>query len=147
MLNERLDHLEKDSHSLAQTVVSLENAINLVKVEQGHFKDLFNARMAVIEKAQELNLNTLKQISTDIQVMASDAHKTPMGRELHGYVRTLHAQVDEVSDKLQKIDAYHNTVEQWRNNVNGALYLLKWVGAAGLISFGVAILRLIKLLP
>jgi hypothetical protein len=139
-LNHRLDQLEKAYSTLTATVTQLETSVNVVKLEQSHLKEIFDSRMRILEKGQELQLTKIDQVSRDIQLMGSDAEKTPAGRSMIGNLHTVQASCDELGEKV----AIH---KEWMDRVDGVLTILKWVGAGGLVALGISILRLLKMLP
>jgi hypothetical protein len=147
MLHTRLEQMEREYQTLSHTVSQLENAVNIVKLEQGHLKDLFSARLSVIEEGNKLQISKIEQLIKDVQAMTSDVDKTPMGRSLNGYIRGVQGQVDEHSEKLQEHARIHADLLKWQDRVEGVLAVLRWIGAGGLIALGISILRMLKILP
>lgn len=140
MLTQRLEQLEASHAALTRNVAELQSGVNVVKLEQVHLKELLTSQLKIIEKAQELQLSRTEQLSKDIQTMSSDAERTPMGRDLGGKIEQVQIEVVEHREK-------HDQIERWKNQIDGAILLLKWIGAAGLVSLGLTILRWIKMLP
>lgn len=147
MINDRLDVMEKDHRSLVGQVSSLQSDMALVKAEQTHIKELFTARLLLIERSNELQLTRLDQISKDINTMGSDSDKTPMGRQLGSFIRAVQATVDEQGEKLEQHSRVHADLIKWQNSVETVINFIKWVGFIGIVTIGIQILRLFKILP
>ena len=147
MLNDRLDNMERDHRALVTQVTALESKLNIVQLEQSHLKDLFDARLKVIEKQLEHQLSETKAIAQGIQRMGDSAQNTPAGRAMQGELAQVRATQDEQGDTLKAHAAVHETLKDWQKAVDGVLIIMKWVGAGGLIALGISVLRLLKMLP
>jgi chromosome segregation ATPase len=158
MLHDRLSHLERDLAELKVTIGELQNGLSLVKVEQGHAKELVSSRLSLIDKSIELLGSKLESLSRDILTMASDADKTPAGRSLLSIVNQTNALSAENADTIEAnaqktVTAVNEQQDQidelktWKNNIEGVVYFLKWLGAAGAIALLATILRALKIIP
>lgn len=139
-LNTRLSHLERSYEELQGTVLKLDATINVVKLEQSHIKELFDARLKTIEKGQELQVAELKGIGVKIEAMASEAEKTPMGRMIVGHI-------SDVQQELGRHETKLNDVQAWQTRVDGVLLMLKFMGASGVAALAVALLRMFHVFP
>lgn len=139
-LNMRLDQLERGYQEMSNKVTQLESSVNVVKLEQSHLKELFEARLRIIEKNQEIQIHKFDKLGDDITNMASDITKSPAGRFVTETISTLQKSVTEQATTIQK----H---QDWQKEIEGVLNILKWIGAGGLVALGMAILRLLKALP
>jgi hypothetical protein len=140
VLHSRLDQMERDHQKLTMQVSALDAALGIVKLEQVHLKEIFEAKLNIIQRGQDLQLSEMKQIAKDISTMAAEPEKTPGGRLLRGEIQTVRQTVDGNSSDLRQ---FHD----WKANVEGALFILKWMGAGGLISLGIWALRLFRIIP
>lgn len=140
MLNTRLDQMDRDQQGLSILVTKLESSLAVVKLEQTHLKELFDARLRVIEQGQALQLSEMKAISVSLSAMSSEPEKTPGGRALRTDMQSLSASIEENRDSLDEM-------KTWKNQVNGVLFALKWVGAGGLLSLLIWVFKAIKLIP
>lgn len=147
MLNDRLDSIEKDYQQMARQVTALEAKLSIVQLEQGHLKDLFDARLKVLEKSMELQLAETKGIALNIQQMGSDTDKTPAGRIVQGQLGSIRATLDEQCDTIKSHELIHTALKDWQLRVEGVLILLKWIGAGGLVALGLSLLKLLKVIP
>jgi chromosome segregation ATPase len=136
MLNQKLDHMERENQSLHRLATALETAVNTVKLEQTHLRDLFDARFRVVEKGAELQLSETKQIAKDIQMMGSDVDKSPA-------TRSLQQQLDEQREKLNAHEDAHTRLRDWQNQVEGVLAIVKWIGAGGVLAIIIAVIRVV----
>jgi hypothetical protein len=147
-LNARLDRIEQESQARDVQVAEISTAINLIKLEQAHFKELFDARLRVIERTQELGLNKIDQLGNSIMGMASASEKSPAGRELKADINVLQTQLDDNRTRLDRHATLHTDVIRWQNRIEGVLALLKWVGLpAGATALLAQVLHALGILP
>jgi len=147
MLHTRLDQMERDYMSLVNKVTALEFGMQSIKSEQGHLKDLMDARLKVIEKSQELQLTKLDQLSANITSMASDVEKTPAGRTLQNMIQTMAMTVDSHGTTLARHADVHNEIILWQKSVDSVISVMKWMGPTGIIALGLTLLRMAKIIP
>lgn len=147
MLNGRLDSMEREHQLLRVQVTALESKLNIVQLEQTHLKDLFDARLKVIEKAMEMQLAETKAISVAIQAMGSDPDRTPAGRIIQAEIKSIFASLDETKETINSHIKIHTDLKDWQTRVDSILSVLKWIGAGGLTALGITVLRMLKLLP
>lgn len=139
-LADRLERLERQHDQIRATVVSLENTVNTVKLEQAHMREIVDARLRMIEEAGKLQLVKLDDLKALIGDQAADPRKSPAGREVMTRIDDIEKAFDERGVKV-------DSLVSWRARAEGAISLLNWVGAAGLVGFGLAMLRILKLIP
>lgn len=140
LLNDRLDAMEHDHQQLRHQVTAIDARINIVQLEQTHLKDLFDARLKVIERTMEMQLTEIKSIGLNISKMGDSPDGTPMGRTMLTEVHQVRATCDEHHDTL-------TSLKDWQTRVDGVLVILKWIGAGGLVALGITLLRLLRMLP
>lgn len=144
MIHERIDELERDLVTLRNAVAELVNSVSLVKVEQIHTKELVGARLQLLEKGIELAVQKLDLLTNRIDMLASDAEKSPMGRFLISRIQQSDGLQAHNADRLDEHQRKHEEAVEWRNRVEGVLFLLKWIGGAGLIGLLIQGIRAIK---
>jgi hypothetical protein len=115
-----------------------------ITIEQGHIKELFTTRLGTIDTGQSDMKQQLRTLSDNLQSMWADSEKTPAGRALRDAIGTVAATVDEHTALIERHAITHADLKQWRDRVDGVLYLLKWVGIGGLITTGLAIMNFMK---
>lgn len=126
-LVERLDVLERGYHTLERTVSGLDATVKMVQAEQGHLKELFDARFKTIEKGQELMLTELRAGNAIVQSMSADPEKSPAGKVLLNEIFELRQRCDEYDRSAKDDDA-------WKNRINGVVGVLQWMGWSGVIA-------------
>ncbi len=136
MLNQKLDRLEYENQILQKQVTALETTINVVKLEQSHLKELFDARFKIIEAAHMAQLNKLEQMSKEIQTMASDVDNSPA-------TRALQVQVNEIRDRVVMIEEILKELRDWKNQVDGALFFLKFATGGSLLALVLAVVKIL----
>ena len=139
-LNARLETLERRYQDLEKAVTGLDATVNLLKVEQKHAGELFDARLRGIEKGQELHTSKLDGLAALITTMASDPDKSPAGKAL----------VAHIADVEGRCAAQAATIEEltkWQTRIDGAFLLVKFTGWSGLIALIVLILRALNIIP
>jgi len=102
-----------------------------------HQKELSNAHLRLLERAQELQLAKIEQLSRDIQAMASDVDKSPAGRQVK-------MTLEEHRKAIEEQAGTNAALTTWQNRVDGVLTVLQWVGAGGLIALAISIARFFK---
>jgi chromosome segregation ATPase len=133
-LNQRLDKLEESYLAMTMTVTKLQTDVNVVKLEQSHLKEIFESRMRVLERGQDLQLSKIDQVSKDLQTIASDIEKTPLGRTLTGYIHDLQERSNAQALTLKEHENVFQQLVQWQNGIESVLSLFKWIGAGTLLT-------------
>lgn len=147
MLNGRLDNIEREYQTLYRTVVGVQSDIALIKQDTGHLKDLVNARIATLERTLELAITKLEALSANLQAMASEPERMPATKMLKQEITQMHAELDENRDKLAEHARAHTNLQTWRNQVEGALQVFKYLGIGTVIWIAVSVLRALKVIP
>jgi hypothetical protein len=129
----RLDRLEQNYLQLERSMSQLKADLALVKVEQVHVKDLFDARFKVQDKVLDLQSEKLDKILGLVQSLLSEPEKTPGGRALF-------SGIEAVSRDLSKAATQVTQLEKWQQQVTGAMSLVKWTGVTvlGLLALAAA---------
>ena len=141
MLNQRLDKLEKNDNEMRHAIITLESAVRVVTIEQNHAKELLSARLLVIEKTMEIGNAKIDRLSQDILAMAGDVDKSPAGRTLSGQIRGVTMITDGLIEKVDKLEEQHQSLSMWQNRIDTAINILKWVGAGGVVSLIIWIVK------
>src|ERR1051325_2619249 len=76
----RLDGMERENAALKMEVVTLNGSLKLMNAEATHLKEIFEARMRILEKGQDLIGSQMAGIAKDLTVMTSEPEKSPMGQ-------------------------------------------------------------------
>ncbi len=127
-IRQRLEELEKE-------VNAIKGSVHLIEMEQKHFRELFNVRLTGIEKGMETAGFKLDSLVTGLTAMSTELDKSPMGRAIISHVK-------EVSDKQTNHKVIIDNMIVWQNRVDGVLLILKWLGAGGVVSLGINLIRL-----
>jgi len=143
VLYSRLDTAERASSELATKFTALESSVNIVKIEQGHLKELFEARFKGLERGQELQIEKFDHLAAQLLDISQDVNKSPATRLLADQIRSVDASCSEALEKIGRHEVIHGELKQWQSNVDTVLGILKWVGAGGIVATIIAIIRVI----
>lgn len=140
VMNSRLELLDQGYQSLNAKVLQLEASINVVKLEQSHFRELFESRFKIIERGQELAISKIDSIQKEIAAMADGPERTPMGRALAHDIKTANGTLDGLLDDQKAL-------KEWQLRVDSIISVLKWMGGAGVGALLLGLLRMLKMVP
>jgi hypothetical protein len=129
--NSRVDRLEENYRHLELSIAQLKADVSLVKAEQVHVKDLFDARFKVQDRILDAQSEKLDRILGLVQSLISEPEKTPGGRAML-------SGIDAVAREVSKAATQVSDLDKWRQGVEGGIRLVKWTGVSGLGLLGLA---------
>jgi len=133
------ERLEEQLRPFKEKLILFEkmwNKVEIMEIEQGHFKELFETRLKAIERAQETQGLKLDQLITSLATISAEIDKSPMGRSLLQHV-------SEANNKYTQQEKLIEGMIVWQNRVDGVLLILKWLGASGLAALAISLIRLV----
>jgi len=142
-LNGRLDQLEKAYGVLTSQVAKMESSVNIVKLEQTHLKEIFDARLKVIEEGQKTQVLKFDHLADLIVSMSTDVTKSAAGRQVNGYIQQLEATLAQQAETIEKHAETHRKLKEWQDRVDTVIMIMKWIGPMGVVALGIQVIRLL----
>ena len=143
----RLDQQDKSYAELTSKFVALESSVNVVKIEQGHLKELFEARFKGLERGQELQIEKFDNLANRLLEMSQDAMKSPATRSLHDHITSVDHTCSQILETIETHKKIHTDLKTWQSNVETVLGILKWMGPMGVAGLIIVLLRWVMAHP
>lgn len=133
----RVARLEDAQSRLEARQLEQDGMIRLIQQEQGHLREIVNARFTTIEQQLNANASKLDNFIGKIDTMISEGMKqqsdlkaSPLGR-----------QIDE---RLTKVEAWEDVSRQFHSEVRGMTGTLRVITGGSVAGFCVAVFALLK---
>lgn len=143
-LDRRVERLEAQQDQLQASVNALATSVELVKVEQGHMKELMGAKFTTLETALGSMSAKFEQMVASLQQAMADPNATPAGRQGYEALKRVHERIDEVEHgkeetheeilkRLTDVESLAKSNREWIVRAGGivaaVLFIITFFGA------------------
>lgn len=131
-IERRVERLEVQQDELQRSVNVMATAVELVKVEQGHMKELMGAKFNMLEAAVSSLAAKFDAFALTINSALSDPEASPAGRHGTDAIKRIHERIDheveeasethsDIKDRLEAVEHLARSNRDWIVRAGGVL--------------------------